>query len=572
MTTTIGTIEQEQQELPKAYPHREGNPVAQVSKPAVSPTSESAGRTKAAAGSETRDTADWKSALPRLRQGMPSARFGFGRVAAVVGIALSWLLAFTPLRAATAERPNIVVVLADDLGWGSLDCYGAKDVPTPNLDRLAREGRRFLHAYAPGSVCSPTRYGLLTGRYYWRTPIKDGKVLPANAPLHIETNRLTLASLCKSQGYRTAGFGKWHLGWTSQRVTDWSGRLVPGPLQVGFDYYYGMAANIGSGPHSFIENEAVTGAIPGEPIIVRGGSRAGDTTSGIREPWKPDHVMERLTARVTGWIETNRAGPFFVYFAPNAIHEPIVPHPRFTGSRYGKYGDFIRELDWSVGEIMATLDRLKLADKTLFIFTSDNGGVVNPGNPNASEAMRAGLKINGELRGGKHSEWEGGFREPFIVRWPGRVPANTVSEQVICLNDLVATCASLFGATLPKGQAEDSFDVLRAFTEAKPGPPVRDHVILQAANATYAIRMGDWKLVERAGAPTFESVRNKRKAAATEKKRKTAAARPDELYNLRNDPGETRDVAAEHPEVVAKLKKLLNEARERGFTRPGAGG
>jgi arylsulfatase A-like enzyme len=474
-----------------------------------------------------------------------------------------------PLRA--GEKPNIVVVLADDLGWGSIGCYGARDVPTPNLDRLAREGRLFRHAYAPGSVCSPTRYGLLTGRYYWRTHIKDGKVLPANAPLLIETNRLTLASLCKSRGYRTAGFGKWHLGWTRERVTDWSVPLVPGPVQVGFDYYFGMAANIGSGPHSFIENDAVTGRIPGEPVIVHGGSREGDTTSGIRQPWKPDHVMETLTRRVTGWIETNRAGPFFVYFAPNAVHEPIVPHPRFTGSRYGKYGDFIRELDWSVGEILEALDRLRLAGNTLFIFTSDNGGVINPNNPNAAAAMKAGLKINGELRGGKHSEWEGGFREPFLVRWPGKVPANTVSDQVLCLTDLLATFASLLDVPLPKGQAEDSFDVLRAFTETRPGPPVRDHVVLQAASATYAIRMGDWKLVERSGAPEFESVRNKRKAAAAEKKRKAAAAKPDELYNLASDPAETRDVRAEHAELAAKMKKLLNEARERGFTRPGAG-
>lgn len=486
-------------------------------------------------------------------------------------VLLLWGGASAPWRLVAAEKPNIVVVLADDLGWGSLGCYGARDIPTPNLDRLAREGRCFTHAYAPGSVCSPTRYGLLTGRYYWRTHIKDGKVLPANAPLIIETNRLTLASLCKSQGYRTAGFGKWHLGWTRERVSDWSGPLVPGPLQVGFDYFFGMAANIGSGPHSFIENTEVTGRIPGEPVIVRGGSRAGDTTNGIREPWKPDQVMERLTHRVTGWIETNRSGPFFVYFAPNAIHEPIVPQARFAGSPYGKYGDFIRELDWSVGQILEALDRLELARNTLFIFTSDNGGVINPNNPNASAAIRAGLKINGELRGGKHSEWEGGFREPFIVRWPGRVPANTRSEQVLCLNDLVATFASLFGTPLPKGQAEDSFDVLRAFTETKPGPPVRDHVILQAANATYAIRMGDWKLIERSDAPEFESVRNKRKAAAAEKKRKTAS-KPDELYNLRTDPAESRDVRAEHAERAAKMKQFLKQARERGYTRPGGGG
>ena len=168
--------------------------------------------------------------------------------------------------AESTKKPNVIVILSDDYGYGSLGCYGAPTaLKTPNLDRLASEGRRFTHAYAPGSVCSPTRYGLMTGRYYWRTSVKDGKVLPGNSPLHIETNRLTLASLCKSQGYRTAAFGKWHLGMTTERVTDWSKPLKPGPLQIGFDHFFGMAANIGNGPHSFIVDEAVSGHVPGEP-------------------------------------------------------------------------------------------------------------------------------------------------------------------------------------------------------------------------------------------------------------------------------------------------------------------
>jgi len=473
--------------------------------------------------------------------------------------------------AASAERPNIVVILSDDYGWGSVGCYGAAGVKTPNLDRLAQEGRRFTHAYAPGSVCSPSRYGLMTGCYYWRTPIKDGKVLPVNAPLLIETNRLTLASLCKSQGYCTAAFGKWHLGMTTGRVTDWSVPLRPGPLQVGFDHYYGMAANIGNSPHSFIDDEEVTEHIPGEPIIVHGGSAAGHTTTGIRKHWQPDHVMATVVTNVTAWIEANREHPFFVYYAPNAVHEPIVPNPMFRGSRYGKYGDFITDLDWSVGQVLATLDRLKLAGQTLLIFTSDNGGVVSPGNESVAPAMKAGLKINGPLRGGKHSEWEGGFREPFLVRWPGKVPAGTVSDQVICLTDMLATLARLFNTPLPKGNAEDSFDLLHAFTEAKPGAPVRDHVILQAADATYDIRMGDWKLIERADAPSFTSVRNKRKAEAAEKKKKRAGARKDELYNLKDDPAETTNVASANADRATAMKKLLVESRDRGYTRPDAG-
>ncbi len=489
-----------------------------------------------------------------------------------IALAAVLALAITAFTSWAESKPNIVLILADDFGWGSLGGYGAPaELQTPNLDRLATEGRRFTHAYAPGSVCSPTRYGLMTGRYYWRTSVKDGRVLPANAPLHIETNRVTLASLCKSRGYRTAGFGKWHLGWTTERVTDWSKPLVPGPLQIGFDHYFGMAANIGSGPHSFIVDEEGSGRVPGEPVIVNGGSREGDSTTGIQKAWQPNRIVETLTGKVCEWIEANRAKPFFVYYAPNAVHEPIVPNPRFTGNRFGKYGDFIQELDWSVGQVLVQLDKLKLADNTLVIFTSDNGGVVNPGNENASAAIKAGLAINGPLRGGKHSEGEGGFREPFLVRWPGKIPAGTVSDQVICLTDMLATFASLLKAPLPKGNAEDSFDVSRTFTEAKPGPPVRDHVVLQAADATYDIRMGDWKFIERAHAPEFTSVRNKKKTEAAAKKKQKAAFQKDELFNLKADPAETNDVIAANAELAAKLKKALVEARDRGYTRLGAG-
>jgi arylsulfatase A-like enzyme len=409
----------------------------------------------------------------------------------------------------------------------------------------------------------------MTGRYYWRTSVKDGKVLPGNSPLHIETNRLTLASLCKSKGYQTAAFGKWHLGMTTERVTDWSKPLKPGPLQIGFDHFFGMAANIGNGPHSFIVDAAVSGRVPGEPIVIARG-KLNHTTTGINKSWQSEEIMETLTTNVCEWIENNRDQPFFIYYAPNAVHEPIVPNSRFSGSPYGKYGDFICELDWSLGQILERLDELKLADNTLVIFTSDNGGVVNPGNKNAAAAIKAGLAINGPLRGGKHTEWEGGFREPFIVRWPGTVPAGTVSDQVICLTDVLATLASILHEPLPGGNAEDSFDVLRALTEEKPGAPVRDHVILQSATATYTIRMGDWKLVERANAPKFDSVRNKRKAEQAARK-KRMAPKKNELFNLRNDPSEAANVVVAHSEIATKMKNALVEARDRGFTRPGAG-
>ena len=480
-----------------------------------------------------------------------------------------WLtLLLIPVAAAAAQnaKPNIVVILADDFGWGSSTPYGATGLKTPALDRLAREGRRFTNAYAPGSVCSPSRYGLMTGRYYWRTSIKDGEVLAPNAPLHIEPSRVTLASLCKSQGYHTGAFGKWHLGLqTGVAETDWNQALQPGPRAVGFDTFYGLGGNPGNGPHAYIEDENIVGRIPGEKVVVAAAGAKG-TTTGIREQRVVDRIMETITAKATGWLEANRTGPFFLYFAPNAVHGPIAPNARFTGSPYGSYGDFIHELDWSVGQVLATLDRLNLAENTLVIFTSDNGGIVDAGNGNTGKAMEAGLAINGRLRGGKHTEYEGGFREPFLVRWPGQVPANTVSAQVIALPDVLATLAAVLHAPLPKGAAEDSFNVLRAFTEPTPGTPVRAHFIMQAADGTYALRLGNWRLVERMGAPKFE-----RRPDAKAAKKTHEGPKHDELFNLKDDPSETKDLSASHPDQVAKMKRLLTEARDRGFTRPGAG-
>jgi arylsulfatase A len=483
---------------------------------------------------------------------------------------LTVIIAATAAADAPASKPNIIVILADDYGWGSVGCYGVpSDVKTPNLDRLAKEGRRFTNAYAPGSVCSPTRYGLMTGRYYWRTSVKDGEVLGGNAPLHIEPGRITLASLCKSQGYNTAAFGKWHLGMgTEPRRSDWSTSLAPGPEAIGFEYFFGMGSNPWSGPHSFIENGKVLGAIPGMPIVVSG-NREGATTAGIKQAWKEEEIMKTLTERVVGWIEKQAADkPFFVYYAPNAIHRPISPNPRFSGSPYGPYGDFIHELDWSVGEILRVLDRQKLADNTLVIFTSDNGGVAVDAPDAIGVAKKAGLKVNGPLRGGKHDEWEGGFREPFLVRWLGKVPAGTVSEQVICHTDVLATLASILKSPLPAAGAEDSFDALRAFTEETPGRPVRDHVIMQSAHVTYAIRQGDWKLVERKNGPPISS-RAEQKAAKKGKAKK-AATGEDELFNLKDDPSETNNVIAQYPEIASKLKRLLAMSRDQGHTRSDA--
>jgi arylsulfatase A len=477
------------------------------------------------------------------------------------------LLAFilftqTNLQAADASRkPNIIVILADDYGWGSVGCYGGKGLQTPNLDRLAREGRLFKNAYATGSVCSPTRYALMTGRYYWRTSVKDGMVLPNDSPLHIETNRVTLASLVRGQGYKTAAVGKWHLGLGLGAKTDWGAPLKPGPLSVGFDYFFGLPANIGFPPPTYVENEKLANGPPSRANIA-GEKPARETDSALIR--SEEEVMPKLVDKCVQWIEANRKQPFFLYFAPNAVHEPIVPTSNFNGSRFGKYGDFISELDWSVGQILDALQKNKLTENTLVIFTSDNGGVARSQNPNAGAAMKAGLAINGPLRGGKHDIWEGGFREPFIVRWPGKVPAGTTCDDIVSTVDIAATLAGILKTNIPKGNAEDSFDVSSSFFGK--GKAAREFIILQDASANYAIRQGPWKFIERENAPTFPL----RGAKGERRKAKAAKEEPtqDELYNLIEDPGETRNVAGEHPDLVKELRQRLATTRDRGFSRP----
>ncbi|MCC6352288.1 MAG: sulfatase-like hydrolase/transferase [Verrucomicrobiae bacterium] len=470
------------------------------------------------------------------------------------------LVALTMLSAAIAgPPPNIVLILADDLGYGSLGCYGGAHVSTPACDRLAREGRRFTNAYAPGSVCSPSRYALMTGRLIWRTHVNHGYGLGDRNPLLIEPDRFNLASLARGRGYGTAAVGKWHIGLGAAETTDWNRPLTPGPLSVGFEYFFGLAANVANHPQAFIEGDQLLGRTPNRHITIEGTGKDRKTL-GIEPLRKPDEVMATLTGKAVQWITANRNRPFFLYFAPNAVHDPITPSARFAGSPLGPYGDFIAELDASVGQLLGTLDRLKLADDTLVIFTSDNGGAVAPNSPEHQQAMDAGLAINGPWRDGKHSIYEGGFRVPFIVRWPGKVPANEVSPQMICLTDLLPTLAGILGARVPAGAAEDGLDVGSAWFGPPDARPARTGVVLQAARASeYAVREGDWKLIEHENRPVPQ-FREKRLEESVIRQREGQPKR-DELFNLAEDPGETRDVAARHPDIVARLRKALADAR-----------
>ncbi len=465
--------------------------------------------------------------------------------------------------ASAPSLPNIVVILADDYGYGSLGAYGADPalVRTPHLDRLAREGRRFTNAYTPSSVCTPTRYALVTGRYCWRTSLNHGGVANTLDPLLIETSRPTIASLLKKHGYATGFVGKWHLGYGTEPRVDYTKELKPGPLELGFDYQFAVPQNHNDITRVFVENHRVFGLRSAQLTPVPG-------KLGLDAPERDDpKTMGDLTERAVGWLEkqAGRPAPFFLYFAPVAVHELVTPSAESAGSsKAGPYGDFIHDLDRSAGRILAALEKQNALANTLIVFTSDNGGVVNPGSKSGASktAMDAGLKINGDLRGGKHDIWEGGFKVPFLVRWPGRVPAGSTSDALIGVVDIFATLAALVGETTldRTTTAPDSVNVLSAWTGQSAAPALRRDLILQSASGVYAIRRGPWKWID--GVPL--APKGKKAPAATGPKADQFRPR---LVNLLDDPGETKDVSAAHPEIAQHLAATLQQHRAQGFSR-----
>ena len=465
--------------------------------------------------------------------------------------------------AANPATPNIVVILADDYGYGSLGAYGADPalIRTPNLDRLAREGRRFTNAYTPSSVCTPTRYALVTGRYCWRTSLNHGGVANTLDPLLIETTRPTIASLLKKHGYATGFVGKWHLGYGTEPRVDYTKELKPGPLELGFDYQFAVPQNHNDITRVFVENHRVFGLRSAKLTPAPG-------KLGLDAPERDDpQTMGDLTERAVGWLakQAGQPAPFFLYFAPVAVHELVTPSAETQGtSKAGPYGDFIHDLDRSVGRILAALEKQNALANTLIIFTSDNGGVVNPGSKTGASktAMDAGLKINGTLRGGKHDIWEGGFKVPFIVRWPGPVPAGTTSDALIGVVDIFATLAAVVGETKldRTTTAPDSVNVLPALLGPPSPQPLRRDLLLQSANGVYAIRRGPWKWIE--GVPL--APKGKKAAAATGPKADQFRPR---LVNLADDPAEAHDVSAAHPEIARELAATLKQHRAQGFSR-----
>jgi len=468
------------------------------------------------------------------------------------------LLLFAVLRLGAAENPNIVVILADDFGYGSVNCYGAdiRHIRTPHIDRLAREGMRFTDANTPGSVCTPTRYAFLTGRYAWRGRLQYGVLNPPEGPLLIEPELLTLPEFLKQHGYRTAHIGKWHLGYTNlENVEDLSAQpLEPGPRSLGFDYHFGVPNQIDWLPKIYVENESIWGLRSKGKHPYGKSFYRGQPYHGYDAPQRvAKEVTQDLADRAREWIfKTVREAPdqpFFLYFAPVAVHHPISPSDKFRGSSgVGPYGDFIHDLDHSVGEILDALAYSGVLDDTLVIFTSDNGG---DSCPEEEQARKLGFKVNGKFRGDKHTIYQGGLRVPFIVRWPKQVPEGSVSDQMINIVDIYATLQELITGEVmnPQAAAADSFSFYSTLCGKDAGKYLRETMVMNDVAGMQAIRMGDWKYIN------------------GEKLRPPQKTVKPELYNLREDSAETKNLIDEFPEIAEKLRKRLEEIRSAGSER-----
>jgi arylsulfatase A len=468
------------------------------------------------------------------------------------------------------KGPNVVFILADDLGYGDPTCYNRESkIPTPQMDRLAEQGIRFTDAHTPSAVCTPTRYGLLTGRYCWRSSLKQGVLNGYGEPL-IETDRLTLASLLKRRGYSTGCVGKWHLGlgWGTKEAgkkagagnIDWAKPVTHGPQSLGFDYSCVIPASLDMDPYCWLENgrlmEAPTGHTPGSKRQWEGGDgfwRAGP----IAPSFDFYAVLPTVAAKSVEFLKRQTADkPFFLYVPLTAPHTPWMPTNEFRGqTKVDWYGDFVAEVDWAVGRIIKAVDDAGFRDNTLVIFTSDNGS------PCLAEHIdKFGHRANGQWRGQKSDIHEGGHRVPFICRWPGRVKSGTQSRQTICLTDVLATFAAIVGDSLPANAGPDSYNILPAMLNADLKGPIREATVHHSGSGMFAIRQGPWKLIEGLGSGGF---------TAPQRIKPTPGGPEGQLYNLDDDPSEQKNLWAEQPEIVKRLSTLLERYKQQGYSRPG---
>ena len=492
-------------------------------------------------------------------------------------------------RPAGAKMPNIVFILADDLGYGDVACYNRESkVPTPNLDRLAKQGMLFTDAHSPSTVCTPTRYSLLTGRMAFRAGMR-GVFTGVGGPCLIKKDRLTLPQMLKNKGYATACFGKWHVGMTfldkdGKRVTaggvkgvkqaDFTRAIPDAPIHRGFDKFFGTACcPTTDWLYAYIDGDRVpvppTGLLDQGPLPKHPYSR--DNRRGMIAPGydleQVDLVfLKKSQEFMEQHVKASPDKPFFLYHSMQAVHLPSFPADQFKGkTKAGPHGDFIFELDHIVGELMKTLDRLGVADNTLVMFASDNGPEV----PTVL-SMRKDHKHDGARpwRGVKRDQWEGGHRVPFIVRWPGKVKPGTTSDQLTSLTDVMATCAAVVGAKLPDNAAEDSYNILPVLLGMQGDKPVRRYMIQQSITPAMSIRGGDWKYLDHKGSGGNSYTREGRWSMKPYALKELALDAPGQLYNLKTDPGETTNLYFKHPEIVKELKAKLDHFMASGRSRP----
>ncbi|MDE2830482.1 MAG: arylsulfatase [Gemmatimonadota bacterium] len=480
----------------------------------------------------------------------------------------------------SAKHSNIVVMYADDLGFGDVGCYGATVLDTPNIDRLASEGLVFYHGYATAATCTPSRYSLLTGSYSWRN--ERAHILPGDAPLIIDPDTSTLPSVLKEVGYTTGVVGKWHLG-IGEGNQNWNEPLPLTPLDIGFDYSYIMAATNDRVPCVYLDGRDVVGLDPSDPIeveydknkpfpglptgrdnpellkmmfhhghdmsIVNGVSRIGYMRGGEAALWVDEDMADVFLEKAVSFVEQNKEGPFFLYYAFHQPHVPRLPHPRFVGSTgLGPRGDAIAEMDWCVGEMLDALDRCGLKEDTIVVFSSDNGPVLNDGYYDEAVELCGDHRPAGPLRGGKYSMYDGGTRVPFIVSWPGAVEIGE-SDALVSQVDFLASFAALAGVSLDADAGPDSVDVLDALLgQSDEG---RAEIVLEGVQAKTVLRQGDWVFIPpHQGPPVNTNVNIE-----------TGNSPVSQLYNLSGDIGQIENVASIHPDVAERMADRLREIR-----------
>lgn len=502
----------------------------------------------------------------------------------VIGLVLC---ALSPLGA--SDRPNLIVIMADDLGYGDLSCYGATAVQTPNIDRLAAEGLRFTSGYCSASTCTPTRFSFLTGTYAFRQA--GTGVAPPNSPALIQPGTVTVASLLQDAGYRTAVVGKWHLGLGSAEGPDWNGELNPGPLEIGFDHCYLLPTTNDRVPQVIVDDHRVRGLDPSDPLWVgdkkpsddhptglthrdtltmdwshghnatihNGVSRIGFYTGGESARFRDEELADHWVEESIRWMEAESDRPFFLFFAAHEVHVPRVVHERFQGATtLGPRGDAIVELDWCVGELLAALERLGIDDNTMIVFCSDNGPVLDDGYVDRAIENLGDHRPAGPFRGGKYNVFEGGTRTPFITRWPGTIPVG-VSDEIVCTIDCAASFAALAEVEVPADACLDSFNVMPALL-GQAGAMGRPHLVQQdnSPGRNLGIRMGNWKLIRC----------DSGKQSNVELRLVPTDLPTWQLFDLEADPNERQNVIDQHPEQADRLREQLQRVIDDGRSRP----